>query len=114
MEPLLLLLGLAFAANKIVTVIKYLASSNKNAAITQLVVWAVGFVILLLAGNATVTEDLVVPGLSEPLGDLDFGSFLIVALITGSSGSVVYDFKKAIDRTDSAAEPNLLAPPNET
>ena len=110
MEPLLLLLALAFAANKIVSVIKSLASPDKNAALTQLLVWVVGLVVLILAGNASVTEHLVVPGLSDPLGDLDFPSYLVLALISGSTGSVIYDFKKAIDNGDSAAEPRLLAP----
>jgi hypothetical protein len=110
MEPLLLLLGLAFAANKIVSVIKSLASPDKNTALTQLLVWVIGLFVLILAGNASVTEHLVVPGLSEPLGDLDFASYVIVTLITGSSGSVVYDFKKALDNTDSAGEPRLLEP----
>lgn len=108
MEQLFLLLGLAFAANKIVTVIKGISAKSYNLAFTQVLVWVVGFFILLIATKAQVTQDLVVPGLSDPLGDLDFFSVIVLALVTGSTGSVVYDFKKAIDTSDSASEPRLL------
>jgi hypothetical protein len=109
MEPLLILLGLAFAANKIVSTIKNLTTAEtRGSAVTQVVVWAAAFGMLLLAGEASVTEGLIVPGLSEPLGELDFPSFVVLGLIAGSTGSVVYDFKKAIDNTDSAGEPALF------
>ncbi len=109
MEPLFILLGLAFAANKLVSTLKNLTTSNtRGAAVTQFVVWLAAFGMLLLAGSAEVTEDLIVPGLSQALGDLDFASFVVLGLITGSTGSVVYDFKKALDVNDSAAEPSLL------
>lgn len=111
MEPLLILLGLAFAANKIVSTLKNLTTAaTRGDAITQVVVWVTSVVVLVLAANASVTEHLIVPGLSDELGDLDLASFLVLGLIAGSSGSTVYDFKKAIDNTDSAAEPSLVKP----
>jgi len=109
MEPLLLLLGLAFAANKVVSVVKSLTSGDFNTPVTQLLVWAAAIGGLFLAANADVTEHLIVPGVSDQtLGTLGGASLVLLGLIAGSTGSVVYDFKKAIDGSDSAAEPRLL------
>lgn len=108
MEEIAILAGIAFAVNKTVSVIKELANKNFNAAITQLVVWVVGFIAVVLAAHAAVTEALVVPGLTVPLGSLDWPSEVLLAWILGSTGSFIFDFKKAIDSTDSSAEPSLL------
>ncbi len=104
---LALLLGLAFAANKAVSVLKSLLSPDRNAAITQVIVWGFAFGFLLLGSEAEVLEGLIVPGLSAPLGTLDIPSIALLALVSGSTGSVVYDFKKAFDNTDTAAEAPL-------
>lgn len=108
MEEIAVLAGLAFAVNKTVSVIKELVNKNFNAAITQLVVWVVGFIAVVLAAHAAITEALVVPGLTVPLGSLDWPSELLLAWILGSTGSFIFDFKKAIDSSDSSAEPSLL------
>lgn len=109
MEPLIVLAGLAFLANKIVSTLKYLLTPEKRKdGFTQLVVWVVAVAVMGLASMAEVTETFVVPGTTQPLGDLDFWSLLIVGLMAGSGGSVVYDFRKAIDNTDTAAEPALF------
>lgn len=108
MEEIAILAGIAFAVNKTVSVIKSLVNRDFNAAITQLVVWVVGFVAVVLAAHAAVTEALLVPGLTVPLGSLDWPSEVLLAWILGSTGSFVFDFKKAIDATDSSAEPSLL------
>ena len=110
MEQIAILLGLAFAINKTVSVIKALLSKDFNTPVTQLVVWVVGFVGITLAAHAQVTSALLVPGLEAPLGSLDASSLVLLAWILGSSGSFAFDFKKAVDGTDSAAEPSLLTP----
>lgn len=109
MEPLIVLAGLAFLANKVVSTLKNLTHADtRSAAFTQLVVWAVAIGVIVLASLAEVTETFIVPGTTDPLGDLDLASLFLVGLIAGSSGSVVYDFKKAIDNTDTASEPPLF------
>lgn len=108
MEPILLFTMLALAANKIVAVIKGLVAGDRNLAVTQIVVWATALGVLLLAANAEVTSSVLLPFSPTPLGDLDLGSLLVAALIAGSTGSVIYDFKTAIDAGDSAREPRLL------
>lgn len=114
MEVVAILAGLAFAINKTVFTIKALTSSAWRDALTQVLVWAVGFGGLSLAANAGVSEDLMIPGLSLPLGAMSWTSLLLVAWILGSTGSFAYDLKSAIDNTDSAAEPKLnIGPSNE-
>lgn len=110
MEEIALLAGLAFAINKTVSVIKAATNKDINAAVTQLTVWVVGFIAILLAAHAQLTENLVVPGLSTPLGLLDWPSLVLIAWILGGTGSFAFDFKKAFDSSDNATEPSLLKP----
>lgn len=110
MEEIALLAGLAFAINKTVSVVKSALNKDVNAAVTQLVVWVIGFIVISLAAHAQLTENLVVPGLTVALNNLDWQSLVLVAYILGGTGSFAFDFKKAFDSSDSAAEPSLLPP----
>lgn len=109
MESVIIFAGLAFAINKTVSVIKALANQDWNTVITQAVVWLVGFGGLSLAAHASVTENFALPGFTEPLGSLDWGSLALFAWVLGSTGSFAYDWKRAVDDSDSAAEPKLLS-----
>ena len=109
MEQIAILLGLAFTANKLVSTLKNLTTADsRGSGLTQIVVWVVATLVLVLAGQADVTSTLTLPGLDGPLGDLDFASYVVLGLIAGSTGSVAYDFTKAVDNTNSAAEPSLF------
>lgn len=108
MEAVIVFAGLAFAINKTVSVIKALMARDMNTVVTQAVVWLVGFGGLALAANSSVTAGYALPGFTEPLGSLDAGSIALFAWILGATGSFAYDFKKAVDGSDSAAEPRLL------
>jgi energy-converting hydrogenase Eha subunit G len=110
MEEIAILAGIAFAVNKTVSVVKAGANKDLNAALTQLVVWIVGFIAIALAAHAQITENLVVPGLTTPLGSLDWSSEVLIAWILGGTGSFAFDFKKAFDSSDNATEPSLLHP----
>ncbi len=105
-----LLLALAFAINKTVTVVKSLANKDWNTPVTQLVVWVVGFAGLTLAAHADVTQALTIPGVDTALGTLDSASLVLLAWILGATGSFGYDTLKAVDNTTSSAEPQLLGP----
>lgn len=109
MEAVVVFAGLAFAINKTVSVIKALFNKDVNSVVTQVVVWAVGFGGLSLAAHAAVTSAFALPGFTQPLGDLDAASLGLLAWILGATGSFAYDLKKAVDGTDSAAEPRLLS-----
>lgn len=104
--------ALAALVIKIVSVVKAIGKDN-NIVATQVVVWAVGIIVLFLAGEADVTSGMVIPGFSDiHLGDLDAASIVLAGLALGSSGAFAYDVKKAVDNSDSATEPALL--PGET
>jgi hypothetical protein len=108
MEAVVIFAGLAFAINKTVSVIKGLLNKEWNTVVSQAVVWVVGFVGLSLAAHAAVTEAFALPGFTEPLGSLDAASLGLLAWVLGSTGSFAYDFKKAIDGSDSAVESKIL------
>ena len=108
MEAIAILAGLAFAVNKTVTVIKAAINKDWNTTVTQVVVWLVGTAAIFLASRASITAELLVPGLAEPLGTLDGSSIVLLGFILGSTGSFAFDIRKAIDNTDSAQEAKLL------
>jgi hypothetical protein len=107
MEEVAILAGLALAVNKTVSVIKSFGKDT-NAVVTQVLVWVIGVAAIFVAGQADITADLAVPGLTGVLGDLDFASVVLAGWILGSTGSFAFDIRKAIDNSDSAAEPSLL------
>ena len=110
MEVIAILAGIALAVNKTVSVIKSITNKDKNAAITQALVWVVGTAAVILAAHAKLTEAMVVPGLNVALGALDTPSHILLGWILGSSGSFAFDIKKAIDNGDTAQEPPLIPP----
>lgn len=108
MEEFATLAALAALAVKITSLIKYVTAAQFREAVTTLVPWLGAFVALLLGAEADATAGLVIPGLTEVLGNLDIASLALAATAIGSTGSVAFDFKKALDHTDSAQEPPLL------
>lgn len=101
----LTLAALAALVIKIMTVVKAIGKDN-NMVITQAATWAVSIGVIILAAHAKVTSDIVVFG-AYTLGSLDAGSLILAGLSLGSSGSFLYDYKKARDNNDSATEPSL-------
>lgn len=109
METIAILAALAFAVNKTVSVLKAIGK-DRNAVVTQVLVWGVGIGALFLAAQAQFTEGLIIPGIGIALGSLNGYSIVMAGWMLGSSGSFAFDLKKAIDSSDSAAEPALLKP----
>jgi hypothetical protein len=107
MEDFATLAALAALVLKVTSLIKYLTAGMIREAVTTLVPWVAAFGVLVLAGQADATAALVLPGMKTVIGDMDIASLLLAAPVLGASASVVFDFKKAIDGTDSAAEPKL-------
>lgn len=108
MEAVVIFAGLAFAINKTMSVLKALINRDVNTVVSQVGIWALGFAGLSLAAHAAVTEAYALPGFTEPLGTLDWASLALLGWILGSSGSFAYDFKKAVDGSDSASEAKLV------
>ena len=91
---------------KVISVVKMLTGRDFTAAVTQGLTWAAGIITVLLAAQADVSEAITVWG-TQTLGQLDGWSQVLVGLTLSSAASATYDFKKAVDNTDSAGEPPL-------
>lgn len=102
-------LALATLVIKIVSVIKAIGKDT-NLVVTQALVWGVGIAVLWLASVADLTEHLVPPGFSAPLGALDGASIVLGGLILGSTGAFGYDATIGRNRTEPALLPGV--PPN--
>lgn len=101
------LLMLAASVNKIVSTVKAIGKDN-NMALTQLVVWVVGTIMLALAAHATITGDITPFAGAAPLQDFNAWDLILGGIMLGSTGSFAYDWKKARDNTDSSTEPPLV------
>lgn len=108
METVVSFLVLGTLAGKIVELLKYIKAKDTNGAFTLLSVWVAGFVVLVLGANASAFEMLMVPGMEVPLGQLNWASLVLVGMSLTSFVSFGYDFKKALDGSDTAKQPSLF------
>lgn len=97
---------LGAVAVKLTSVAKYLTAGQVREALTQALPWTIAAGTLWVGAQAAVTEHLAVWG-GQSLGAMDGWSLLLAGISLGSSGSLVYDFKKARDNSDTATEPPL-------
>lgn len=74
--------------------------------VTQFIAWATGVAAAFLAANSDIGESWDV-GAPVPLGLLNAWSLVLLGMAWGSAGSGLVDFKRAFDRSDSAAVPSL-------
>lgn len=84
--------------------------SERSSVVTQLSAWLVGIAAVALGAHADVTAGITFPGTGLPLGQLDFGSVVLVGLMAASLASSLVDTKQALDRGDTARKPALLGP----
>lgn len=99
------LLTLAATVIKIVSVVKAVGKDS-NFVLTQVVTWWVGIIVLFLAAFSDLGGGIEVFG--SELQDFDALSLVLAGLALGSTGSFAYDYKKARDNSDTAAEPPLV------
>lgn len=111
MEEAISLVVLGTLAGKLVDFFKYVHAKDWNAVTTQAAVWVAGVIVIVLGANADAFQALVIPGMESELGSLNTWSLLLIGLSLTSLISVVYDFKKAVDGSDSAAVPKLTSLP---
>lgn len=100
-----LLLGLL--AVKFTSVAKAITNKDWNAVITQCVQWAAATGATFLLAATEWANQIRAFG-NQSLADIATPGKIVVGLMVGSAGSFLYDVKKSIDNTDSAAEPKLL------
>lgn len=103
MEPITWL-ALGALVSKIVTVVKSIGK-DWNMVLTQVVVWVAGVAVSWLAAQSHLGGGIVFSGLA--LEKMNFADLVLAGTALGSTFSVVYDFKKARDDSDNAAEPAL-------
>ena len=92
----------------IVNFLRYARGRDLDGVTTIGVVWLAGVVTTMLAAQSDFAGGLEYGGLS--LATMNIWSQLLVGLSVASTGSVVVDFRKALDNTDSAAKPSLVLP----
>lgn len=92
---------------KIIDFAKQVRVKDVDAVVTQVVTWVAGIVVVFILANSDFGDGIRVA--NNLLGHLNGWSLLLVGLTVSSSGSVAYDFKRAIDHGDSAAQPSLVS-----
>ena len=110
MELFLSATGSLALVKSVVDLLKYFRAKDTNGWVTQIVVWlsGVGAAVLLAASDLAETFKLNDAGLT--LGNANGATVALVGLGIGSSAMLANEFKKAIDRNDSAAKPDLVGP----
>ena len=101
--PLVVALALVW---KIVDFAKAVRVRDIDAIVSQLAVWVAGVIVTFLLAATDFASGVTIGDLS--LDALNAASLILLGLSIGSTGSVAYDFKRAFDRSDSAAQPSLV------
>jgi len=104
--PLLLMTALV---KKVVDLVKYATSGDINAVVTQLVAWLVGIGVTFAAASSDWAENTLVNG--QPLSTLNGWGIVLVGVNLASLAGFGWDTIKAIDGSNSAIVPDLLAHP---
>lgn len=89
--------------------LKHVTNQEWNGVITQLVIWASGAGVVLLFGMTTFAEGISIG--EHTLAGLSVVDKIVFGMTgLGSTTQVVYDFKKAVDHSDTAVQSKLLPP----
>ena len=92
---------------KVVDFLKFLTGKDWNAALTQIVVWVAGVLLMWLLSASDFADGIVIGGID--LGDMNAASIVLAGLGLASTVSLVgQDLLKALDRSQSAATPQLI------
>jgi cobalamin synthase len=90
---------------KLVDFFKYLRNSDWNGILSIALSWGAGIVAVWVFSKSQWGDEVKIG--NESLDSLGDFSTILLGLIVPSIASVLYDAKKAIDRTDSASTPRL-------
>lgn len=102
------LVALGLVVYAFVNLVKQLRARNWNAVLTLVSAWVIGFVAVWLFAETRWGDTIVVGDVA--LGALNVGELVIVGLVVMAAGSFGYDFKAAVDNTDTAKTPPLVPP----
>lgn len=101
--PLVVALALVW---KVVDFIKACRVRDVDAIVSQSAVWGAGVLVTFLLAATDFASGVTIGDLN--LDALNAWSLVLLGLSIGSTGSVAYDFKRAFDNSDSAAQPSLV------
>jgi hypothetical protein len=99
-----ILIGLLVA--KVTDFVRFMRGKDWSSVLTQLLSWVAGVVGVFLTAHSDYGS-WVVPGLEKAISDVNTSTQVLLGMAISSFGSIVIDFKKAFDRTDSAVVPQL-------
>jgi hypothetical protein len=88
-----------------VNLVKFVRGKDWNSAITQVVVWVVAVLLVVLVAHSDFGNTLSWG--NRTLDSMNVASQVLVGLFFGSSATVINEFKKAIDNSDTAVKPPL-------
>lgn len=91
---------------KIVDFAKACRVRDVDAIVTQLATWGAGVAVMYLLAATDFAGQVMIG--DARLDALNAASVALVGLSVGSTASAAYDFKRAVDRSDSAAQPSLV------
>lgn len=112
MDSLTPILLLAALTTKATSLLKFINAKEWSRVVAQLLAFALGIGVMFLVKAGGLANGLVIAG--HNVSDLNGWGTAIAGIIGASVGSTIYDFRAAVDNTDSAAEPSLTdgaAPP---
>ena len=100
------LVALALLVSQVVDLIKFISNGNKNGIVTTLTSWLAGVLVLLLFAQTDFASAIQVG--DAQLDTLNIWSLVVIGLTLSSTASTIYNFKKALDTSDSAKVEPLL------
>lgn len=80
---------------------KFIQAKKWASVETQVGVFAVGIIAVVLAAHSNFAGGIALAGVT--LKEANWGAQVLIGLVAGSSAGVLYDAKRAIDNSDSAA-----------
>lgn len=101
------LLATAALVLKLIDFLKLLRVVDVDAIVAQLAAWVAGVSCLFLLGATDYAGGVHIGDLA--LSDLNGWSKVLAGLTLGATASLIYDGKRALDRSDSAAMPSLVS-----
>lgn len=94
----------------LVNLVKQARDQAWDPVLTQIATWAAGVAVVFLGSATTWAAKIDIQGVL--LNDLNAAEKVFLGACLLSVASVGYDFKKALDGSDSAHVPSLLPPPS--
>lgn len=107
MEALLPAVLLGTLGAKVLDLVRFVRGHDWNRTALVVASWVVGIALTFAAGEASIFDGWMVPGLNVGLEELDAWSKVFVGTGLLSALGVVYDTLAALDNTRSTQKPNL-------